>query len=117
MNVEAIAKICHEANRAYCQTMGDFSHLPWESAPEWVRQSAIEGVKFRLANPYCTPQDMHANWMRQKLEAGWTYGMLKDEEAKTHPCLVAYGELPKEQRVKDKLFSSIVSAMSDMGWI
>ncbi len=35
MNAETIAKVCHEANRAYCQTIGDNSQLAWEQAEEW----------------------------------------------------------------------------------
>jgi hypothetical protein len=37
-----IAKVCHEANRAYCQTISDNSQLPWEQAKEWQRASAIK---------------------------------------------------------------------------
>ena len=43
MNIEDIARICHEANRAYCKAFGDDSHLPWDSAPQWQRESAIMG--------------------------------------------------------------------------
>ncbi len=49
MTIESIAKICHEANRAYCATIGDASQLPWEESPDWQRQSAINGVKFAKA--------------------------------------------------------------------
>jgi len=27
-----IAKVCHEANRAYCESIGDNSQLSWEDA-------------------------------------------------------------------------------------
>ena len=29
-----IAQICHAANRAYCQLLGDNSQLPWSEAPD-----------------------------------------------------------------------------------
>ena len=32
-----------EINRAYCAALGDTSQLPWDQAPEWQRQSAING--------------------------------------------------------------------------
>ena len=44
---------------------------------------------------------------------GWVYGAEKNAELKTHPCLVPYGDLPVEQRVKDELFTAIVKAVSE----
>ena len=38
-----------------------------------------------------------------RMAAGWTYGFQKSELARTHPCLVAYEDLPPEQRAKDFL--------------
>lgn len=55
-NVEMIAKICHEANRAYCQALGDNSQVPWGEAPDWQKQSAVKGVEFHLSNPEAPPQ-------------------------------------------------------------
>lgn len=111
MNLRSIAKVCHEANRAYCESIGDTSQAPWEQAPDWQKQSAIKGVAFHLSNPDTTPTDSHNNWMRQKLDDGWEYGPVKDAEKKQHPCLVAYNELPIEQRLKDSLFIAIVRAL------
>lgn len=110
MHVEDIAKVCHEANKAYCETIGDNSQLSWDDAAEWQRDSAIKGVEFKLANPEATASAQHESWMDQKIADGWFYGEVKDAEKKTHPCLVEYDQLPEEQRVKDKLFAAIVLA-------
>lgn len=107
-----IAKVCHEANRAYCLALGDTSQVPWEDAPQWQRESVINGVKFHLQNPDSTPGDSHENWYNEKLADGWVYGPVKDVENKQHPCMVAYDLLPLEQRVKDHIFLAIVRAMS-----
>lgn len=32
MTIEQIARVCHEVNRAYCESMGDTSQVPWEDA-------------------------------------------------------------------------------------
>lgn len=109
---ENIARVCHEANRAYCATLGDLSQTSWEDAPGWQRESAIEGVHKKLANPDATPADQHGWWMEQKLRDGWRYGATKDPEAKTHPCLLPYDELPVEQKRKDALFAGIVKALA-----
>ncbi len=47
----------------------------------------------------------------EKLAAGWTYGPAKDPEAKRHPCLVPFAELPANQQAKDRLFFAVVSAL------
>jgi hypothetical protein len=111
MNIEQIARVCHEVNRAYCAAIGDLSQAAWEDAPEWQRRSAINGVQFHLENPDSKPEDSHVNWSREKIADGWVYGPVKDAEKKTHPCLVAYDQLPLEQRVKDSLFISVVRAL------
>jgi len=110
---EQIAKVCHEANRAYCQTIGDDSQPSWEDAPDWQRHSAILGVDFHRRNPDAGTSDSHDSWMDQKIRDGWIYGKVKDAEAKTHPCIVPYSELPIEQRMKDYIFRGIVHAMLD----
>lgn len=99
-----IAKICHEANRAYCEALGNHSQVAWEDAPEWQKESAIDGIK-----PGLSPAQSHENWKKKKKEEeGWVYGPVKDPENKTHPCMVPYEALPQEQRIKDSLFRAIV---------
>lgn len=106
-----IAQVAHEANRAWCAALGDFSQKPWDDAPDWQKSSAVNGVMFHRDNPDAGDSASHDNWMREKLEAGWTYGPVKDEQAKTHPCLVAFADLPPEQRAKDALFRAVVHAL------
>lgn len=113
--IDTIAKLCHEANRAICEAAGDFTQKPWADAAEWQRASAREGVAFALANPNATPEDQHNAWVDAKLGAGWVYGETKDPEAKTHPCIRPYGELPFEQRVKDHVFRAIVRTILALG--
>lgn len=110
MTTQEIARICHDANRAYCITQGDKSQLTWDEAPEWQKESAMAGVgeAMRGANP----RQLHESWCQFKIDAGWRYGPQKCEYRKTHPCLVAYDELPPEQRLKDALFHAIVAALA-----
>lgn len=109
--IQDIAKICHEANRAYCQTIGDDSQCEWQYASEWQKDSAFNGVLAVAMNINITPEKLHQNWMREKLESGWTYGEVKDAEKKTHPCLIEYDHLPAEQRKKDEIFHAICRVM------
>lgn len=115
MNIEQIAKVAHEINKAYCHAIGDDSHLPWEVAPEWQKSSAINGVKFVMTDPSKTPEQSHENWLKVKEEEGWTYGPVKDVEKKQHPCFVPYSELPTREKVKDSLFRAVVVNLMNIG--
>lgn len=110
MKIESIAAICHEANRRYCLTLGDETQPSWEDAPQWQRDSAMNGVRFHQDYPNAGPSGSHANWLKEKLADGWKYGPVKNPEIKEHPCCVPYGELPLEQRMKDYIFTAIVHA-------
>jgi hypothetical protein len=108
---EEIARVCHEINRAYCEALGDTSQPKWEDAPEWQRESAYNGVLLHMGDPYAGPEASHKAWMAEKLAAGWKYGEVKDADAKTHPCLVPFSDLPREQQAKDFLFRAVVHAL------
>lgn len=111
MNTEQIARVAHEANRAYCTAIGDPSQVAWDDAPDWQRESAIKGVQAERDGSAKTPEEQHQSWLDEKARTGWTYGPVKDAEAKTHPCFVPYHELPAEQQRKDELFRAVVVAL------
>lgn len=107
-NIEDCARFAHEVNRAYCTLMGDHSQQPWDEAPDWQRDSARNGVMAVIEG--LGPEELHERWAKQKIAEGWHYGETKDPEAKTHPCLLPYPDLPPKQRIKDELFSVAVRA-------
>jgi hypothetical protein len=111
VTIEDIARVCHQANRAYCESLGDHTQQTWEGAFDWQRQSAINGVRFRLENPGAPASASHENWLAEKRADGWTYGPVKDVEKKQHPCFMPYDGLPIEQRRKDALFIAVVDAL------
>ena len=112
LSVTHIARVCHEANKAYCESIGDTSQKSWEQAEQWQRDSAIKGVQFRLNNPDAPQSAQHDSWMADKLAEGWTYGPEKMPESKIHNCLVPYDQLPEEQRRKDALFQAVVDSLT-----
>lgn len=108
---EEIAQVCHEATRGLQAVLNDPAPAaPWFSAPEWQKQSCIEGVRKAMLGT--TPRALHEAWLDHYRAMGWVYGPRKDEEARTHPCLVPYDELPAEQRTKNELFMAIVIALT-----
>lgn len=111
MNFEEAARLAHEVNRAYCKAIGDDSQVSWEDAPQWQKQSAINGVMFHWRTPDATPEDSHEKWMEEKIKDGWVYGLYKDPSNKKHPCIIPYDQLPLEQRVKDYLFKAVCNSV------
>lgn len=111
MDKENIAQVAHELNKAYCESIGDNSQPDWENAPEWQKQSAINGVNFHIENPDASPSASHDSWLKEKIETGWKYGPAKNPETKEHPCCVPYNELPVEQKAKDYIFRQTVHSL------
>jgi hypothetical protein len=108
---EQVARVCHAAAREMQSIHNDpMPSQPWDCEPAELRESVIEGV--RSVRSGITPREHHQNWVTFKREHGWVYGPEKDPEAKTHPCLVPYDELPAAERDKDQLFLLIVTALT-----
>lgn len=117
---DALARACHSAWYAYTVLALGEDGEPWETAPDWQKASIREGIRFwdekmETGEVFRDPSTSideaihflaplsHENWMKHKTANGWVYGETKDPEKKTHPCMVAYGDLPEDQRKKDEV--------------
>lgn len=47
-------------------------------------------------------KNVHETWAKERLSQGWTYGEKRDDSLKQHPCLVAYEDLPEEEKIYDR---------------
>jgi len=47
-------------------------------------------------------KNVHEVWSETRISQGWTYGPERNDELKTHPCLVSYEELPEEEKEYDR---------------
>lgn len=47
-------------------------------------------------------KNVHEVWAETRIKQGWTYGEQRNDELKTHPCLVPYEELPEEEKEYDR---------------
>ncbi len=47
-------------------------------------------------------ENTHNVWARQRLSDGWRYGKKRDDALKKHPCLVAYEQLPENEKQYDR---------------
>jgi len=109
--IEACARAAHEANRAYCLALGDESQPAWDDAPDWQRSSCRLGASGAIEGN--SPEQSHESWLAHKRADGWTYGPTKNAQAKVHPCLLSYAELPIAQRAKDSIFVTVVRVVAD----
>ena len=47
-------------------------------------------------------KNVHEIWAQERINQGWTYGEKHNDVLKQHPCLIAYEDLPEEEKVYDR---------------
>ena len=47
-------------------------------------------------------KNVHEVWAETRIQQGWTYGEQRNDELKTHPCLIPYEELPESEKEFDR---------------
>ena len=47
-------------------------------------------------------KNVHEVWAESRIKQGWRYGAQRNDELKTHPCLVPYEDLPEEEKGYDR---------------
>ena len=47
-------------------------------------------------------KNVHDVWAETRIQQGWTYGEQRNDELRTHPCLVPYEELPDSEKEYDR---------------
>ena len=47
-------------------------------------------------------KNVHEVWAAGRIADGWTYGEVRDDAHKTHPCLIPYEELPESEKEYDR---------------
>lgn len=47
-------------------------------------------------------ENAHDVWAVGRMREGWTYGPKRDDDAKTHPDLVPYADLPDQEKEYDR---------------
>ncbi len=47
-------------------------------------------------------KNVHEVWSETRIQQGWKYGEQRNDELKTHPCLIPYEELPESEKEYDR---------------
>jgi len=107
-----IARVMHEAVRAWQKENGQEPAPPWSRAPQWMKTASYDGVVWRVNNPNAKASAQHDQWLSQKKKEGWKFGRVKDGVKKTHPLMVPYAKLPEFERRKDALVGAVVDSLT-----
>ena len=47
-------------------------------------------------------KNVHEVWAQNRINQGWSYGEVRNDELKQHPCLVPYEDLSEEEKLYDR---------------
>lgn len=47
-------------------------------------------------------ENVHEVWSEGRIKDGWTYGPVRDDDTKKHPCLLPYCELSESEKGYDR---------------
>ena len=50
-------------------------------------------------------KNVHEVWAKSRFDQGWHSGELRDDDQKTHPCLIPYEDLPEMEKEYDRTTS------------
>ena len=81
----------------------------WSERDEKFRSQMTEYVESLRGKALPTHEEAHDSWWRKYEEMGWVYGAVRDTEKKTHPDMVPFNDLPKDERDKDEIFLALVA--------
>jgi len=62
-------------------------------------------------------ENTHEVWAVERIRQGWAYGPKRDDEAKQHPCLLPYDQLPDDEKEFDrKTAAETIKAILSLGY-
>lgn len=70
--------------------------------PEPINLDGIELPKVLCDLTERIAENVHEVWAQSRMAQGWTYGEIRDDIKKTHPCLVPYNQLPEIEKDYDR---------------
>lgn len=70
--------------------------------PKPIDTSHVELDESLLALSDVIAKNVHENWSKKRMDEGWTYGEVRDDNHKHHPCLVPYEELSNIEKAYDR---------------
>ena len=140
-------EIARQIHMEYCKSMGSKGKgrpncKPWEQlsphfklsnfnqAMSYREKLALIGCEMRPAEPGVPPlegfneseiltmaKQEHERWAHEKIEDGWTYAPVRNDDKKLHDCLVPWEKLSEEVQGYDKEpCANIIPILREMGY-
>uniref|UniRef100_A0A5F8GAP9 Ryanodine receptor 1 n=1 Tax=Monodelphis domestica TaxID=13616 RepID=A0A5F8GAP9_MONDO len=81
----------HLVGPTCCLSHTDFVPCPVDTV-QIVLPPHLERIREKLA------ENIHELWALTRIEQGWTYGPVRDDNKRLHPCLVDFHNLPEPER-------------------
>lgn len=81
-------------------TVGIMEKKSYEPCPIDTSHVTLPESMLELAEQLA--RNVHEVWAKNRKDLGWTYGETRDDNKKTHPCLVPYEELSEEEKDFDR---------------
>uniref|UniRef100_A0A673VTD0 Ryanodine receptor 1 n=1 Tax=Suricata suricatta TaxID=37032 RepID=A0A673VTD0_SURSU len=81
----------HLVGPSRCLSHTDFVPCPVDTV-QIVLPPHLERIREKLA------ENIHELWALTRIEQGWTYGPVRDDNKRLHPCLVDFHSLPEPER-------------------
>uniref|UniRef100_A0A2I3H0N9 Ryanodine receptor 1 n=1 Tax=Nomascus leucogenys TaxID=61853 RepID=A0A2I3H0N9_NOMLE len=81
----------HLVGPSRCLSHIDFVPCPVDTV-QIVLPPHLERIREKLA------ENIHELWALTRIEQGWTYGPVRDDNKRLHPCLVDFHSLPEPER-------------------
>ncbi|MBQ0153954.1 MAG: Ryanodine receptor Ryr [Bacteroidales bacterium] len=61
--------------------------------------------------------NVHNVWAQNRIQEGWTYGLIRDDYQKQTPCLVPYEQLPEYEKEYDRQTAlETIKLLIKLGW-
>ncbi len=110
------ARLIYEATRIEAE-WSERSIVPeqWKRRDEKFKKQFVNIInKYLLKEKLPTPEEAHQSWMDSYFKMGWKYGKKRNIIKRTHPDLLPFNELPKDERDKDAIFLVFVWLMKNI---
>ena len=69
--------------------------------PTPVDTSNVQLPEELMALAEAISKNVHEVWAQNRMNEGWTYGPVRDDQKRQTPCLVPYEELSEEEKAYD----------------
>lgn len=103
------AEFVYEAARLQAIAVGaPIVPEPWSERDEKFRTQFLNVIERQMGDMRSgSPEELHGGWVQAYIDMGWTYGPERDVDAKTHPDMVPFAALGREEQDKDAVFIAL----------